>query len=76
MKDVSGYEIQKKPVGGFGDWKKANTRPIKPGDTTGTVDGLPEGGEYEFRVVAVNDAGPGKPSKSTGPHVVRDPICK
>ena len=28
----------------------------------------------EFRVVPVNDAGVGTPSKSTGPHKVRDPV--
>ena len=37
--------------------------------------GLPEGNELEFRVRAVNDAGPGKPSESTGSHVIRDPVC-
>ena len=30
----------------------------------------------EFRVMAVNDGGPGKPSKTTPPHTVRDQICK
>ena len=69
-----GYEVQKLPVKGHGDWTPVNTKPIS--GTTFTVPNLVEGSEFEFRVVAINDAGPGKPSKSTGPHKVRDPICK
>ena len=30
----------------------------------------------EFRVSAVNDGGPGKPSKATPPHTVKDQICE
>ena len=69
-----GYEVQKLPVKGHGDWTPVNTKPIS--GTTFTVPNLIEGSEFEFRVVAINDAGPGKPSKSTGPHKVRDPICE
>jgi len=69
-----GYEVQKLPVKGHGDWTPVNAKPIS--GTTFTVPNLIEGSEFEFRVVAINDAGPGKPSKSTGPHKVRDPICK
>ena len=74
FKDVSGFEVQKKAK--RGDWKKCNTSPIGPKATEAKVGGLPEGEEYEFRVVAVNAAGPGAPSKSTGLHKIRDPICK
>jgi len=70
----AGYEVQKLPVKGHGDWTPCNAKPIS--GTTFTVPNLIEGSEFEFRVVAINDAGPGKPSKSTGPHKVRDPICK
>ena len=38
--------------------------------------GLPEGEELEFRVVAINEGGPGEPSKSTGKHKMRDPVCE
>ena len=72
VRPISGYEIQKK--GKRGDWTKANIKPVD--GTTYTVTGLPEGAEMEFRVAAVNDAGPGKPSKSTGKHIVRDPVCE
>ena len=37
---------------------------------------LKEGTEVEFRVMAINDGGAGKPSKATPKHTVRDPICK
>ena len=59
---------------GKGDWTPVSSTPTK--DPHFKVPNLVEGAELEFRVVAVNDAGPGKPSKSTGPHKVRDPICK
>ncbi len=70
---LSGYIVEKKPKG-RGEWQKANAFPCP--DLTYTVINLAEGSEMEFRVMAVNDGGPGKPSKPTPPHVVRDPICK
>jgi len=57
-----------------GNWMPVNSSPVTGKEFT--VPNLPENSEWEFRVVAVNDAGPGKPSKTTGPHKVRDPVCK
>lgn len=36
---------------------------------------LIEGGEYEFRVSAVNAAGVSKPSATVGPVIIRDQTC-
>ncbi|ESO03551.1 hypothetical protein HELRODRAFT_191869 [Helobdella robusta] len=69
---IKGYVIEKCPAKGRGDWTPVNSTPTA--GTTFTVPNLTEGSEWEFRVVAVNDAGPGKPSKSTGPHRVRDQV--
>lgn len=41
-----------------------------------TVEDLVEGGEYEFRVKAVNAAGVSKPSSTVGPVTVKDQTCK
>ena len=70
----SGYQVQVLPTRGSGDWRPINMTPVK--GTTFKAPNLIEGADYEFRVVAINDAGLGKPSKSTGKHTVRDPICK
>ncbi|XP_059156398.1 twitchin-like isoform X4 [Physella acuta] len=67
---IKGYLIEKKEKGK--DWTKACVFPIP--ETSFSVLKLNEGSEYEFRVTAVNDGGPGKPSKATPKHVVRDPI--
>lgn len=48
-----------------GEWLKVNNYPTP--NTTFTVQDLHEGSKYEFRVIAVNEAGPGKPSKPTEP---------
>lgn len=41
-----------------------------------TIKNLIEGEEYEFRVIAENDAGLSKPSDSTGTFVAQDPYTK
>jgi len=69
-----GYQIEKCPAKGRGSWTAVNSTPVD--GTTFTVPNLIQDSEWEFRVVAINDAGPGKPSKSTGLHRVRDPVCE
>lgn len=41
-----------------------------------TVNGLLEDTEYEFRVIAVNKAGPGQPSVPSSSVVVKDPVSE
>ncbi|CAG5133824.1 unnamed protein product, partial [Candidula unifasciata] len=67
---IKGYIIEKKEKGK--EWTKASTFPVP--EMTYCVTTLKEGSEYEFRVMAVNDGGPGKPSKATPKHIVRDPV--
>lgn len=54
----------------FSPWEKAVTVPA--GSTKATVPDLTEGEEYEFRVTAVNQGGPGKPSDPS-PVVIAKP---
>lgn len=60
---ITGYIIEKKEPGG--KWVKAAD--VKGKDCSGTVDGLEPGQTYEFRVKAVNAAGPGDPSGASKP---------
>ena len=39
--------------------------------TSATVDGLKEGTQYQFRIRAVNKAGPGEPSDTTNPVIAK-----
>lgn len=58
---ITGYIIEKKDK--FGDWEKVLEVPGNATDAT--VKGLQEGQSYQFRVRAVNKAGPGEPSDAT-----------
>lgn len=59
---ITGYVIEKREKG-TGKWLKAGD---VPGDECkATVPNLDENTEYEFRVRAVNAAGPGQPSKAS-----------
>lgn len=56
---IKAYIIQKRPKGQLG-WEEGTRVPGS--EIKCTVPGLTEGQEYEFRVIAVNKAGPGEPS--------------
>ena len=58
--DIKGYVVEKKKKDG--DWEPATTTPVKGNEATVPVK---EGEEYEFRVKAVNEMGPGHPSRPT-----------
>uniref|UniRef100_A0A8D8XJS7 Twitchin n=1 Tax=Cacopsylla melanoneura TaxID=428564 RepID=A0A8D8XJS7_9HEMI len=58
---ITGYYVEKRERGG--EWLRANNYPTT--NLNFTVHDLREGGKYEFRVIAINEAGPGKPSKPT-----------
>lgn len=51
------------------DWVKKKKVPAS--QTSCTVDDLKEGQQYEFRVRAVNKAGPGEPSDATKPIIAK-----
>lgn len=67
MKDggspITGYVIEKREKGAPKWIKACETGP----DCKGRVDNLDEGVEYEFRVKAINAAGPGEPSDASKP---------
>lgn len=65
---ITGYIIEKKDK--YGEWEKAVEVPAY--ETSATVPDLIEGQPYEFRVRAVNKAGPGEPSDPT-PTIVAKP---
>lgn len=54
-----------------GDWTEAFSHPVK--DNECSVPNLKEGQEYQFRVKAVNAAGPGSPSVPSGLAVAEKP---
>ena len=66
---IHGYIVEVKPADG--DWMEVPGMPVKENEFT--VPNLKEGKEYQFRVKAVNEAGPGSPSSATGPVVAEKP---
>lgn len=61
---ITGYIVEKKGPGDR-DFVPVTKNPVN--DTKFVVPNLNEGEDYEFRVRAVNDAGPSEPSKPLGP---------
>ena len=57
---------------GMSSWVKATDRPVP--DCNFTIRDLAENSEYEFRVAAVNAAGPGEPSLATAPIKIKEKI--
>ncbi|CAG2106083.1 unnamed protein product, partial [Medioppia subpectinata] len=65
---IEGYVIEKRKKGTH-KWQKAKT--LHTPDTKATVPDLEEGEEYEFRVIAVNKAGPSEPSEASRPVIAK-----
>lgn len=70
---VAGYVIEMLDKYG-GSYVKAAE--IHGNTCQGTVPKLEEGNQYQFRVRAVNKAGPGDPSEETNPHTAKARYCK
>ena len=70
---ITGYVIEKREKGST-RWTKAGES--KGPDCKGTAENLEEGMTYEFRVRAVNAAGPGEPSQASKPVTAKPRKCK
>lgn len=64
--------VDTESIGFFG--YRCNRRDVE--STRFKVEDLTYGDEYEFRVVAYNEAGPSRPSTTAGPITIQDQSCK
>lgn len=65
---IVGYDIERRDIT-TGRWVKLNKEPVGRQDFTD--DRVQEGHAYEYRVSAVNAAGPGKPSDTSNAFVAK-----
>ena len=70
---ITGYYVERRQAY-TNRWTRVNKTPLST--TMFTIKDLIEDDEYEFRVVAENDAGDSKPSETTGIFTARDPYSK
>ena len=70
---ISGYMVEAKESNSA-DWVPCNSFPTKA--TEFSANNVREGLSYEFRVIAVNDAGPGTPSRPSKLRKAEPPISK
>lgn len=70
---ILGYMLEKKETKEI-NWTKINRKPMT--DRSLDVTGLTEGAEYEFRVTAINLAGPGKPSEPSTATIAQNPFSE
>lgn len=70
---VLGYMLEKRESTEL-TWAKVNRKPVI--DRTIKATQLTEGSEYEFRVIAINKAGLGKPSDASKAVLAVDPVCE
>lgn len=70
---ILGYMVEKRETQDL-NWAKVNRRPVIV--RTIKAGGLTEGSEYEFRIIALNKAGLGKPSDPSAGVLAVDPVCK
>jgi len=70
---ILGYLVERRETQDL-NWAKVNRKPVI--DRTIKAGGLTEGTEYEFRIIALNKAGLGKPSDPSVGVIAVDPVCK
>ncbi|KAK1902396.1 Titin, partial [Dissostichus eleginoides] len=68
---ILGYMVERREATELA-WAKVNRRPVI--DRSIKAVQLSEGSEYEFRVIALNKAGPGKPSDASKAALAVDPV--